>query len=215
MEIEIQSEEELDNYTICHRCHTLHRNKVLADGTKALCTECGAVLYQKNRALIKNGLALSISGLIFFALANLFPLIKVQLVSEEQSISVLSMLFGLIDGGYYIVGFFVGFLVFVFPLMVFMIYFVLFLALRLRKGRELSRDLLILLAFVLPWNMSDIFLISILVALVKLFGMLEVQMGVSFWNFIAFVALDLYMTRNIHIGELWELRDEVYRRKQQ
>jgi len=32
----------------------------------------------------------------------------------------------------------------------------------------------------------------------------------SFWTLIAFVLIDIYMTRSIHLGELWVLRDHVY-----
>jgi len=210
MKITITDENELDRFTIWHKCHTLHQNKPIANGSKALCTQCGGILYHRNIKLIQYGLALSLAGLIFFGLANLFPLVSVSIVAEDQALSILSMIMQLINGGYYIVGFFVGFLIFLFPLMIFLIYFALFFSFHLKKGEELTKDLLILLAFVLPWNMSDVFLISILVALVKLFGMIEVHIGVSFWTFIIFVILDIYMTRNIHIGELWHLRKELF-----
>jgi len=53
--------------------------------------------------------------------------------------------------------------------------------------------------------MSSIFLISILVSLVKLMNMLEIYIGISFWALTIFVMIDLYMTKKIDIGELWEI----------
>jgi len=78
------------------------------------------------------------------------------------------------------------------------------------RGEVLTKELLVLLARIQPWHMSDIFLISILVAVVKLFNMAEIYFGASFWTLIVFVLIDIYMTRNIHLGELWVLRDHVY-----
>ena len=58
--------------------------------------------------------------------------------------------------------------------------------------------------------MSDIFLISILVALVKLIGYAQIDMGVAFWTLVIFVGIDLYMTKQIHVSEIWMLRRRLY-----
>ena len=203
--------EELDKLIICHKCHTLHEEIVIDNGSKAICSRCRQVLYHRDDKILDKGLALSITGLIFFILANLFPLIKVDILGQEQVITVISMIIRLVESGYYIVSLFVAYLVFIFPLMVFLIYILLFSLLKMGKKEHISRDLLILLSKILPWNMSDIFLISILVSLVKLMSMLEIYMGISFWALTVFVIIDLYMTRTVHIGELWKLKKNIYK----
>ena len=57
--------------------------------------------------------------------------------------------------------------------------------------------------------MVDIFLISIMVALVKLIGFAEIHMGIAFWTLIVFVGIDLYIVKQIHISELWMLRKRL------
>ena len=210
MKIELNSEDELDDYILCHKCHTLNREVPIADGSKALCSHCGTVLYRRDSRLLDHGLALSITGLIFFILANSFPLVNIDILGTERFISIISMIESLISSGYYLVGLFVTYLILIFPLMIFVLYGVIFALMKLGKGELLTKDLLILLARIQPWHMSDIFLISILVAAVKLFGMAEIHFGISFWTLIIFVLIDIYMTRNIHLGELWVLRKEVY-----
>ncbi len=210
METKIDSQE-LDRLIICHKCHTLHEEVDIEHGSKAICNRCKRVLYHRDDKMVERGLALSITGLIFFILANLFPLIKVDILGQEQVITVISMIIRLVESGYYIVSLFVAYLVFIFPLMVFLIYILLFSLLKMGKKEHITRDLLILLSKILPWNMSDIFLISILVSLVKLMSMLEIYMGISFWALTIFVIIDLYMTRSIHIGELWRLKKTIYK----
>ncbi len=210
MKIELNSEDELDDYIICHKCHTLNKEVPIADGSKALCSNCGMVLYHRDSRLLDHGLALSIAGLVFFILANSFPLVKIDILGSERFISIISMIASLVDSGYYLVGLFVTYLIFIFPLMIFLLYIVIFALMKSGRGELLTKDLLILLARIQPWHMSDIFLISILVAVVKLFGMAEIHFGISFWTLIVFVLIDIYMTRNIHLGELWVLRREVY-----
>jgi len=205
------SKEELDNLIICHKCHTLHKKVYLDDGKSALCSKCNTVLYHRDNNLLDNGLAFSITGLIFFILANSFPIIKVDVLGQEQIITILSMINNLLYNGYYIVALFVSYLIFIFPLLIFIIYIIIFSLMKMEKKEYIVNNLLILLAKILPWNMSDIFLISILVSLVKLMNMLEIYMGISFWTLTIFVLIDLYMTRKIHIGELWTLKEEIYK----
>jgi paraquat-inducible protein A len=35
-------------------------------------------------------------------------------------------------------------------------------------------------------------------------------MGISFWALMAFVLFDIYLSRNIHISEIWMLRRRLY-----
>jgi paraquat-inducible protein A len=86
----------------------------------------------------------------------------------------------------------------------------LFTLLHFAKGKQLTKDLLILLADISPWSMMDIFLVSILVALVKLIGYAQIHMGIAFWALFVFVLLDIYITKNIHISEIWMLRKRVF-----
>ncbi|MEA3419133.1 MAG: paraquat-inducible protein A [Campylobacterota bacterium] len=210
MDIEIENEDELDEYVICHKCYTLHKEVPIADGSKALCTQCGTLLYRRDSKLMDHGLALSIAGLILFILANLFPLVKIEILGSEQFITIPSMIISLAESGYYLVALFVSYLILIFPLMIFLIYILIFSLMKMGEGEALTKDLLVLLSQIMPWHMSDIFLISILVAIVKLFAMAEIYMGTSFWTLLLFVLLDIYMTRNIHLGELWMLRKHVY-----
>ena len=78
----------------------------------------------------------------------------------------------------------------------------------------MSRRLLVGLSYMKPWSMNDIFLISILVALVKLIGYAQIHMGIAFWALVVFVLLDIYMTRYIHLNEIWMLRKQIFMEKQ-
>jgi paraquat-inducible protein A len=116
----------------------------------------------------------------------------------------------LFESGFYIVGVICALLIFVFPFMIFSINILIFTLFKMKKGEKIIKELLILLAHIKPWSMGDIFLISILVALVKLIGYAQIHMGISFWALIFFVLLDLYITKTIHISEMWILRKRIF-----
>ncbi|MDQ1325046.1 MAG: Paraquat-inducible rane protein [Campylobacterota bacterium] len=208
--MKLENEDALDHYIICRQCHTLHEEIPIREGTKACCSECGGVLYRYDSKLAEHGLALSISGLILFILANIFPLVQIEILGHEQFITIPKTVLSLFESGFYLVGLICAFLVFIFPLMIFLIYSVLFALLKMEKGEKIIKDLLVLLSHIMPWSMSDIFFVSILVALVKLIGYAQIHMGVSFWALIGFVVLDLYVTRNLHVYEMWMLRKRIF-----
>jgi len=208
--MKIENEYDLDKIVICPKCFTLHKETPIKDGTKALCTHCSSVLYRYDSNLAKNGLALSITALIFLVLANMFPIVSIDILGHEQYLNITKTFLTLFDSGFLIVGFFVMFLIFVFPFMITILYMILFALLYFRVGKSLSKDLLILISHIEPWSMAEIFLVSILVALVKLIGYAQIHMGVSFWALIAYVILDIYITKSIKISEIWMLRNRVY-----
>ena len=208
--MKLENEDALNYYIICQQCYTLNEELPIEDGSKACCAECGEILYRYDSKLIDHALSWSITGLIFFALANAFPLVMIDLFGSEQFITIPKTIASLFANGFYIVGFLCLFLIFIFPLMIFLINIVLFTLLKTGRGEDLTKELLILLSRITPWSMADIFFISILVALVKLIAFGQIHIGISFWALMAFVLIDLYITKSIRIPEIWMLRKKIF-----
>ena len=204
----------LDRLIICPKCHTLHHKIYIHKNKSAKCTNCSKILYHYDERILETGLALSITGIILFIVANMFPLVQIELLGHEQHVTMTSMVFALFENGFYVVGVVVSFLIFIFPLMILLIYATLAWMMIAGQGRDATKDLLILLSKVLPWSMIEIYIVSILVSLVKLIGHMQIHFGLSFWALVLFMLLDIYLGKNVHIGELWELRHRIYRDKQ-
>ena len=207
--MKLENEDALDNLIICHKCFTLHVEAPIKDGSKACCSACGSILYRYDSKLVNHGLALSITGLIVFALANFFPLVQIEILGTGQFITIPKTIFSLFDSGFYFVGLVCAFLIFIFPLMIFIINLILFSLLKLERGEKWTKELLILLAHITPWSMADIFLVSILVSLVKLIGYAQIHIGIAFWSLMVFVLIDLYLIKRVHLSEIWLLRKRI------
>jgi paraquat-inducible protein A len=205
-----EEQEVLDRLIICPKCHTIHQKVSIPKGKSAKCDNCKKVLYHYDERILDRGLALGLTGLMLFFVSNLFPLVRVEMLGHEQHVTIISMVFSLFENGFYIVGVVVAFMVFIFPLMILIVYIIISWLMIQKRGKALTRDLLILLSRLLPWNMVEIYLVSILVALVKLIGYMQIHFGLSFWSLTLFVLLDIYLSKSIHIGELWELRHRIY-----
>ena len=179
-------------------------------GGVAKCTECGSILYRRHRNLVDYGLALGLSALIFFILANAFPIVNIELRGVHQDISLPSVLLSLFENGFFLVGLFCSFVIFIFPFSVLVLFIWIMWLLRVRRGEALAEKLLVILAKILPWNMAEIFLISVFVALVKLIGYAQIHFGLSLWALVIFVLFDLYLSKSISIDELWRAKKRIF-----
>ncbi len=204
-------EEQLDHLVICPQCNTLYQKAPLSPGQRAKCRVCGTILYRYDPRYLDRVLALSMTGLMLFLVANLFPLVKIDLLGHQQYVSIFEAIYQLYSSGFYVVALAVAFMVLIIPVLVLIDYVVVGFLMRQRRSPGLVRDLLVMLAHLFPWSMVDIFAVSILVALVKLRGEVSIHFGVSFWALIAYVAIDLYLTKAKRLGHLWELYRHFYR----
>jgi paraquat-inducible protein A len=204
------SDDELDKLVISKKCATLHKKVILSQSKKAICRTCHTTLYRKHYNLLSKSLALSLTTLIFFITANVFPIVTIDLGGSMSEITLSSVILTMFDQQFYFSGLLLAFVVFLLPLLLIVNFIILLVFMKLKINEEAVKKMLVLLSSLLPWNMVEIFLISILVAMVKLIGYAEINFGISFWALVLFVLIDMYMTKNISMIALWGLKERVY-----
>jgi len=206
------NESELDKLTICRKCHTVYEKKPLKEGEKAVCKICNTVLYRYHKRLLDKIIALSGANIIFFFLFLFFPIVTVDIETSSNQMSVMQIVIELFKNDFWLVAILVTLSVILFPLSIHILYFLSALSLKLKIGKKVSKQLLKILSHLLPWSMSDIFLISFFVAMVKLIGYARIHFGIALLALSAFVAIDIYLTKYLRIKYLWEKYDETVKR---
>jgi len=204
---------ELDNLIICHKCHTLHKKVPLRQDGKALCSNCNILLYQNSEHMLDKTLALVVTAFISLVVAFQFSIITININGLEQSLNLSSLFMVIVEHEQYLIGLMLLFLIVIFPFVIIVSMFFLLLYMKIGKAGYLVKRLLILLAHLRPWSMVDIFFISLLVAMVKLFDIAQIELGISFAAFILTLFLDAFITKNISFYELWEHHDKIYGEK--
>ena len=204
---------ELDKLIICPNCNTLHKKIDLPKGKSAKCQNCGVVLYRNDGKILNYSISLGITGLILFFISNLFPLVKMSFLGHEQFVTIPSMIKALFDNGFYVVGLVVLLIIFLLPIVILVLYITFSIMMLMKSGEKASKNILIMLSRLLPWNMMEVFLLAILVSVTKLSGYVDVDVGISFWSLAVFIVFDVYLIKNIHMGQLWDLRYRVFHAK--
>lgn len=187
----------------CRECDALQRTPWVTFGKKVRCRGCGAVLYHHPRGGLDRPIALLFGALILYVLANSFPLITLDIGGAVQETSLIGTAWALYNHDMKLLGILVFLTSMAVPGM--MLCSTLYVLIGLRSQRNLPglRHLLVLLSHIHPWEMADVFVISVLVAMVKMSGMAEVIIDAGLYALIGYILLAVAASGGIDIFVLW------------
>ena len=181
----------------------MHKKLPLSKRHEARCQRCNEVLLRGCDTLEWRVLALSASALIFLGLALAFPLVDIDLGGVNSSLNMIDAIGKLWEDGYLFIAIFALFVLVLFPLL--LMGMLLMVSVAMIFGRKrLARNLLILATTLSHWSMLDIFFVSILVALVKIYEYAQIRFDTAFLALALFVLIEIYLTRYIKLEWYWE-----------
>lgn len=176
----------------CEGCDAVYRRRPLEDGEVARCPRCGTELDRHPGRHVAHMLPLTIACLILFAIANLFPIVQIEMRGLRSETTLIGAVVALASEGMSPIALLALATTVVFPLLYLLI--VLHLCWP-RTGARRPRGFHVLVRVIQairPWGMVEIFLLGTLVAIVKLSNMTDVVPGIALW---AFIALTFLLTR--------------------
>jgi paraquat-inducible protein A len=187
----------------CHECDLLQREATLAEGATARCRRCGAALYRSLPPSVDRALALTLAALILFGVANAYPIVGLSVNGNLVETTLFGAVRILYDDGIWpIAG-----LVFVTTLLMpsLDMLAVVYMLLPLRLGRVPRRPDLVLrlLRRVTPWGMTEVLILGMLVALVKLAVIASVVPGIALWAFGAVMLLLAAAAAGFQPNDVW------------
>ena len=194
--------------TACHECDLLQREPVLPPGGVACCRRCQAVLFRHTPDSLERALAYTLGAAIFFTVANMFPIVGLEVQGNVNATS----LYGAVETIWNNDMEGVASLVFVTTILIPAVEMslMLYVLLPLKLGRlpgELA-SILRILQSVRPWSMTQVFILGVLVALVKLTHLAHVVPGIALWAFGGLILSLTAAVANFNTHELWNLVTE-------
>jgi len=195
---------EEDALIACHDCDLLYRKRVLREGEKARCTRCGALLYTRKPNSIERTLTLALAALILFALANIYPLLDFQFQGRAQQSSVLSGVRELYAQGMWTLAMVVFVASILAPLLKLLA--LLYVLLPLHFGRRPWRMAQVFrwIETLHPWAMTEVYLLGVLVAFVKLSDIATIVPGVALYSFAALIVVMAATDAALEPEAIWE-----------
>lgn len=191
--------------TACHECDLLQRKPILPSGGIACCRRCKAVLFRRTPNSLDRALAYTLGAAILFIIANMFPIVGLEVQGNANATS----LYGAVESIWKNDMEGVASLVFATTILIpaVEISLMLYVLVPLKFGRlpgEVSAILRILQS-VRPWSMTQVFILGVLVALVKLAHLAHVVPGVALWAFGGLILSLTAAVATFNTHELWNL----------
>lgn len=190
------------DWLICEHCDTLYRPVALRRGETSLCLRCGAVLARARRLSVQQQLALALTAAILFIFANAFPVISISLEGLSNAATLFESVQALNHGRITPMAGVTCLTIILAPLLqVTLLCWILLFACRdqVAPGFALCMRTL---EHLRPWSMLEVCLLGILVAIIKLGGMLDVHAGVGLWA-LAMLTVLLITLSGKEVRYLW------------
>ena len=196
----------------CHSCHLLCRTPSAKDANEVLCPRCGASLHQRKPNSIARTWALVLAALIFYIPANVLPMTLTTSMGKVQADTIMSgVIYFMVSDSWPIALVILIASICVPLLKLSVLSFLLISVHRKSSWRPHDRTRLYRITEAVGrWSMLDIFVITILVALVKLRSLATIEAGPAAVFFAAVVVITMFAAMSFDPRLIW---DEMEYRK--
>jgi paraquat-inducible protein A len=185
----------------CHTCGLVSRG---VDG--AHCPRCGFRLRHRKRDAVTRAWALLIASVILYIPANIYPVLVVSQIGGARPSTILGGVRELIEAGMWPLALLVFFASIVVPVLKMIGLATLLVSVRLGSRQALREraSLYRIIDFVGRWSMIDVFVISILVALMQFGTLSSVGPGHGATAFAAVVILTMFAAEVFDPRLMWD-----------
>lgn len=195
----------------CHACGLVSRPNAVHSGRTGRCPRCGTALHHRKPNSLSRTWALLLAAVIFYIPANVLPITKVASMGQVQSDTIMSgVIYFLYSGSWPI-----ALVIFVASIMVPLLKLVIltFLLISVQgKWRWRPRDrtrLYRLIEIIGRWSMVDIYVVTILVALVKFGALASIEAGPAAFYFAAVVVITILAAFSFDPRLIWDAVEPV------
>ena len=202
----------------CDVCELLvPRRSALFDGKHLRCPRCTDVLHHRKPESLQRTWALVIAAVVFYVPANLLPIMTVTSLGRSQSDTILSGVVFLLTHGMWPLALIV-FVASVFvPLLKLLTLIFLLVSVHLRSAwrpRERTR-LYRITETIGRWSMVDVYVVTILVALVRLGNLASIRAEAGAVFFCAVVVITMLAAMSFDPRLIWDRMDPEGRGEQE
>jgi paraquat-inducible protein A len=194
----------------CHHCHLLCKAASLFKGAHAICPRCGATLHSRKPNSIARTWALVIAAFIFYIPANVLPITRVISFGKAQSDTIMSGVIYFVKSGSWPIAL-VIFIASVFvPLLKLFLLTYLLISVQVKsQWRPKDRTRLYRITEAVGrWSMVDIYVVTLLVALVKLGALATIEAGPGAIFFAGVVIITIFAAMSFDPRLIWDTQEQ-------
>ena len=194
----------------CPACRLLHQSRCLPMNCRQRCCRCGTKLSVRKPNSIAHTWALTLTALILYIPANLFPVMTVISYGEGEPDTILTGVTRLIENGMYPIALLVFFASIIVPIVKLIVMIFLLISIQKKSSwHPRQRTALYRVTeYIGRWSMLDIFMIAILAALVKVGAIATVEPELGAIFFAGVVVITILAAKSFDPRLIWDAMEE-------
>ena len=195
----------------CHSCHLLCRINFSQIGESLVCPRCGSTLHQRKPNSLKRTWALVLAAVIFYIPANLLPVTVVISFGKAQADTIMSGVIYFVATGMWPIALVIFVASILVPMLKLSILIFLLISVQ-RKSTWRPKDrtrLYRITEAVGRWSMVDIYVVTILVALVNLGNLATIKAGPGAGFFAAVVVITILAAMSFDPRLIWDAKETL------
>lgn len=194
----------------CHDCHLLSQWPQLAPRQNAFCPRCGGLLHRRKPNSVARTWALVLAAMVFYIPANVLPMTITSALGSTQADTIMSGVIYFIHSGSWEIALVIFTASIFVPFMKFIIIIYLLLSIHLKSiWRPKDRTVLYRLTEAVGrWSMVDIYVVTILVALVRLGVLANIEAGPAAIYFAAVVVITMIAAESFDPRLIWDVVED-------
>jgi paraquat-inducible protein A len=187
----------------CHECDLLQALPELPAGAKASCSRCGCTLATRPADPVERPLALAIAALVVLVVANTAPLMGMSAVGRHASTTIIGGAYEMWLEGQEVTAVIVAFCAVIAPAAYLLFLLIVLLAVRRPPAQHWVGDMLCWAERARPWAMTEVMMLGIMVALVKIADLAKVEAGIGMYAVGVLMLLFPAILSSVDTEELW------------
>ena len=192
-------------FVACHDCHLVHNLRDFAFSDPR-CGRCGSALALRKQNSLSRAWAFLIAAIVLYVPANIYPIMTVSNFGRGEPDTILSGAAKLLESGMWPLALLVFVASILIPILKILI--IAYLLISVQRGSVDNRigrmRLYRLVEFVGRWSMVDVFMVSILIALVRLGNFAVIDPGAGAMAFAAVVVLTMLASLSFDPRLIWD-----------
>ena len=171
-----------------------------------ICARCGSSLRQRKKNSLSRAWAFLIAAVVLYAPANIYPIMTVYQFGRGEPDTILSGAAKLLETGMWPLALLVFVASVLIPILKILIigYLLVSVQRSWQRNRVGRMRLYKLVEFIGRWSMVDVFMVSILIALVRLGNFAVIDPGVGAMAFAAVVVLTMLSSLSFDPRLIWD-----------
>lgn len=165
------------------------------------------MLYRDIPDSVEHIVALSIAGLVLFFVANIFPFLSFEVGNQSTHTTLFTGVRALYLQGIWALSGLIFFTCILAPMLQLLLMLYIFIPIKFGKFAKYTKPAFRTLLHIQNWNMIEVFMIGILVALVKLTKMADIVPGIAMWSFVVLIFVVTGAATSIDRRIVWRQLD--------